>query len=320
MPGRLRHSPQRPQPGSVGLVVEKIRPRDVDDGFEWYCPKCWTLVHRVEVNVQNIVKDLPPLFDAFYSGERRCPALRPRPSGQAGKSSKAAEAAALCSRRTSGASDSRPAPGFAPRTPDEAYAIQDAFVALRAKKLGAAVGYKIALSSAEMRRFVGVDAPQAGVMLDSTVRRSPARVRAADYVSLIVEFEIAVELADDLPAADAPFFRERVAQAVGAVMPAIEIADDRDADYTQLRAAPARADRRQQLERGRGARRAGDGLEGARSRSRHGARRPSTARRWARASAPRRWATPSTRSPGSPTTSPRAAAACCAATSSSPAA
>ena len=72
IPGHFRHSPQRPA-GSVGLVVEKIRPRDVDDGFEWYCPGCWTLVHRVTVNVQNIVKDLPPLFEAFYAGRRQCP-------------------------------------------------------------------------------------------------------------------------------------------------------------------------------------------------------------------------------------------------------
>ena len=70
IPPHLRHSPQRPEAGSVGLVVEKVRPRDVNDAFEWYCPKCWTRVHRVEVNVQNIVKDLPPLFDAFYKDER----------------------------------------------------------------------------------------------------------------------------------------------------------------------------------------------------------------------------------------------------------
>ena len=74
LPGHVRHSPQRPEPGSVGLVVEKVRPQGVDDGFEWYCPKCWTLVNRVEVNVKNIVKDLPPLFDAFYSSSRTCPA------------------------------------------------------------------------------------------------------------------------------------------------------------------------------------------------------------------------------------------------------
>jgi 3-hydroxyanthranilate 3,4-dioxygenase len=73
LPAHVRHSPQRPEPGSVGLVVEKIRPPAVNDGFEWYCPACWSLVHRVEVNVKNIVSDLPPLFDAFYAGSRRCP-------------------------------------------------------------------------------------------------------------------------------------------------------------------------------------------------------------------------------------------------------
>lgn len=124
--------------------------------------------------------------------------------------------------------------GLAPRTESEAYAIQHAFVALRAQKLGAVAGHKIALTSAEMRRFVGVESPQAGMMLESTLKRSPARLRAADYVRLIVEFEIAVQIAEDLPAADQPFFRERVASSVGAVMPALEIADDRNADYKLL--------------------------------------------------------------------------------------
>ena len=128
--------------------------------------------------------------------------------------------------------------GLAPRSAEEAYAIQDAFVALRAAKLGPLAGYKIALSSPEMQRFVGVDTPQAGVILRSQIRRTPARVRASDYVRLIVEFEIGVEIGEDLPVADAPFTRERVLQAIGAVMPAIEIADDRDADYSQLSRHP----------------------------------------------------------------------------------
>jgi 2-keto-4-pentenoate hydratase len=126
----------------------------------------------------------------------------------------------------------------APHTPEEAYAIQDAFVALRADKLGAIVGYKIALTSAEMRRMVGIDQPQAGAILESTIHRTPARLRAADYVRLIVEFEIAVEMAEDLPAADAPFSHDRVARSVGALMPALEIADDRNADYAELAKHP----------------------------------------------------------------------------------
>ena len=133
----------------------------------------------------------------------------------------------------------RPLPKeLAPRTEEEAYAIQDGFVALRATKLGGIAGYKIALATAEMQRFVGVNAPQAGAMLEFTLHRTPARVRAADYVHLIVEFEIAVEIAEDLPVADAPFFRSRVARAVGGVMPAIELADDRGAVYAELAKHP----------------------------------------------------------------------------------
>jgi len=123
---------------------------------------------------------------------------------------------------------------LAPATPEDAYAIQDAFVAMRAEKLGGITGYKIALSSPEMQKFVGVDRPQAGCIHESTVLKTPAAVAAADYVRLIIEFEIAVQMGDDLPAADAPFTRERVARAVSAVMPALEIADDRDADYKLL--------------------------------------------------------------------------------------
>lgn len=127
---------------------------------------------------------------------------------------------------------------LAPQNAEEAYAIQDDFVALRSDKLGAIAGYKIALSSKEMQRFVGVNEPQAGVMLERTLHPTPARVRASDYVHLIVEFEIAVRMAADLPAADAPYTRAQVAEYVGAVMPAIEIADDRKADYAQLARHP----------------------------------------------------------------------------------
>ena len=129
-------------------------------------------------------------------------------------------------------------PDVAPHTAEAAYEIQDAFVALRAEKRGAVVGYKIALASPAMQRFVGVDRPQAGMMFESTLLRTPAVVRAADYLRLIVEFEMAVLLEEDLPAADAPFTPDRVASAVGAVMPAIELADDRQADYGELSKHP----------------------------------------------------------------------------------
>ena len=123
---------------------------------------------------------------------------------------------------------------LAPRTAEDAYAIQDCFVALRAERLGAIGGYKIALSSKEMQTFVGVSEPQAGVMLESTLHQTPARVRAADYVHLIIEFEIAFRMAADLPAADAPDTRASLAPIVQSAMPAIELADDRNANNGEL--------------------------------------------------------------------------------------
>jgi 3-hydroxyanthranilate 3,4-dioxygenase len=75
LPPHTRHSPQRPEPGSVGLVIERQRPEGILDGFEWYCLSCGGLVHRVEVQLKDIVKDLPPLFEQFYGSEklRTCP-------------------------------------------------------------------------------------------------------------------------------------------------------------------------------------------------------------------------------------------------------
>jgi 3-hydroxyanthranilate 3,4-dioxygenase len=67
LPPHVRHSPQRPVPGSLGLVVEGNRRAGDIDGFEWFCFECGSLVHRVEVELKDIVKDLPPLYDAFYS-------------------------------------------------------------------------------------------------------------------------------------------------------------------------------------------------------------------------------------------------------------
>ena len=77
LPAHARHSPQRPEPGSLCTVIERSRPAGVIDAFEWYCGKCATLVHRAQVQLQSIVEDLPRAYDAFYSlddAARGCPA------------------------------------------------------------------------------------------------------------------------------------------------------------------------------------------------------------------------------------------------------
>ncbi len=65
LPPHVPHSPQRPEPDSIGLVVERVRPRDVLDAFNWYCDRCRAMHHRVEVHVANIVVDLPRVMQEY---------------------------------------------------------------------------------------------------------------------------------------------------------------------------------------------------------------------------------------------------------------
>ena len=73
LPKHMRHSPQRPA-DTIGMVVEMPRPEGTFDAFEWYCPACHQLVHRAELRLKSIVRDLPPIFERFNSSEeiRKC--------------------------------------------------------------------------------------------------------------------------------------------------------------------------------------------------------------------------------------------------------
>ena len=75
LPPHVRHSPQRPQEGSGGVVIEPKRQTGQLDAIEWYCFDCGTRVHRAELQLQSIVEDLPPVYESFYAAEdrRTCP-------------------------------------------------------------------------------------------------------------------------------------------------------------------------------------------------------------------------------------------------------
>ncbi|MCB1972533.1 MAG: 3-hydroxyanthranilate 3,4-dioxygenase [Geminicoccaceae bacterium] len=75
LPPHVRHSPQRPQEGSIGLVIESPRPEGALDAIEWYCFECGHRVHRAEIDLESIVDDLPPIYEAFYADQkaRTCP-------------------------------------------------------------------------------------------------------------------------------------------------------------------------------------------------------------------------------------------------------
>jgi 3-hydroxyanthranilate 3,4-dioxygenase len=66
LPGNVYHSPQRPDPESVGVVIERIRTEGTLEAFAWFCLECSHKVHEVQLQVRSIVDDLPPVFQAFY--------------------------------------------------------------------------------------------------------------------------------------------------------------------------------------------------------------------------------------------------------------
>jgi 2-keto-4-pentenoate hydratase len=121
-----------------------------------------------------------------------------------------------------------------PATVADAYDIQQRFVTLLRGQHGDAVGYKVGLTSAAMQTFCGIDHPIAGVVLARRVVQSGATVRRADYGRLGLEFEIAVRLKSDVPVTGMPFTAEAIAPHIGGVCAAIEIVDDRSADYASL--------------------------------------------------------------------------------------
>jgi 2-keto-4-pentenoate hydratase len=124
------------------------------------------------------------------------------------------------------------APPDGPATIADAYDIQDSYIALLRGEHGEAAGYKVGLTSATMQTFCGIDHPIGGVVLARRVHRSGATVRRADFGRLGLEFEIAVRIGSDV--ALGPCTAAAIAPHVDGVCAAIEIVDDRSADYSSL--------------------------------------------------------------------------------------
>ncbi len=78
MPAHTIHAPQRPQEGSIGIVVESPRMYGMKEAFLWYCFNCGTQVHRVETPLgapENIVNVLPKIYNDYHNDidARTCP-------------------------------------------------------------------------------------------------------------------------------------------------------------------------------------------------------------------------------------------------------
>jgi 2-keto-4-pentenoate hydratase len=106
-----------------------------------------------------------------------------------------------------------------------AYAVQQRGIAARLAGGAEVVGRKIGLTSPAVRRQLGVDQPDFGVLLDDMSFSDGSVLPTHRLLQPRVEAEVAFVLKDDL--ADGPFDEERVAAAVDYAVAALEIVDSR---------------------------------------------------------------------------------------------
>jgi 3-hydroxyanthranilate 3,4-dioxygenase len=66
LPPHIPHSPQR-GPNTIGLVIERYRKQTEKDSCQWYCENCSNKLYEEFFNLKDIVKELPLIFEKFYS-------------------------------------------------------------------------------------------------------------------------------------------------------------------------------------------------------------------------------------------------------------
>jgi len=81
LPPCVPHSPQR-YSDTVGLVVERKRLDHELDGFIWYCDECDHKLYEEFLYINDIVGQLPPIFERFYRSVEhrsctRCGTVKP---------------------------------------------------------------------------------------------------------------------------------------------------------------------------------------------------------------------------------------------------
>ncbi|WP_323758275.1 3-hydroxyanthranilate 3,4-dioxygenase [Roseivirga sp.] len=67
-PPKVPHSPMRSE-GSIGLVIERVRKPEHNDGLMWFCDNCNNKLHDTYFKLTNIEKDFIPRFREFYGSE-----------------------------------------------------------------------------------------------------------------------------------------------------------------------------------------------------------------------------------------------------------
>jgi 2-keto-4-pentenoate hydratase len=133
-------------------------------------------------------------------------------------------------------------PQVAPRSVGEAYAAQEALRELWTPLYGRVAGLKIATTTKVMQQLMGIDRPCGGMIYERCIHHSPATLRLADYMNLMIECELAVRLSKSLPHNGQPYSATEVRAALGEAMPAFELIEDRKAHYKSTSALSLIAD------------------------------------------------------------------------------
>lgn len=117
-------------------------------------------------------------------------------------------------------------------TLDDAYAVQDAFVAAKLAQGLTRIGWKIGLTSRAMQQALGITTPDSGVLLSDMAFASGDTVPKDRFIAPRIEAEIAFVMGRDLAGAEVTL--DEVIAATDHVCPSLEILDTRI-----LRADPA---------------------------------------------------------------------------------
>ena len=117
----------------------------------------------------------------------------------------------------------------------DAYRIQQAYLPKVMALAGGAtmVGSKVGATNAAVHQRMSLTQPFRGALLSSVVHASPARIAGDAMMMRVLEVEFAFRMGRDLPATGAPYGQEAVADAIAALVPAIEVVDSRYADWTK---------------------------------------------------------------------------------------
>ncbi len=117
---------------------------------------------------------------------------------------------------------SRANPGM---TLDDAYAVQDAFVAAKLASGLTQIGWKIGLTSRAMQQALNITTPDSGVLLSDMLFQTGDTVPKGRFIQPRIEAEIAFIMKSDL--SGETLTREDVLRATECVAPSLEILDTR---------------------------------------------------------------------------------------------